>query len=51
MSVTETILIITLIIGIIILLVITTFIRKGIEETTFNKFKDLDLDEGREKVL
>jgi predicted Holliday junction resolvase-like endonuclease len=44
MSVTETILIITLIIGIIILLVITTFIRKGIEEMTFNKFKDIEQD-------
>src|SRR4051812_16053896 len=44
MSVTETALIITIIIGIIALLVITTFIRKGIEETTFKKFKDMEHD-------
>jgi predicted Holliday junction resolvase-like endonuclease len=44
MSLTETVLIITLIIGIIALLVITTFIRKGIEETTFKKFKDIEHD-------
>jgi len=44
MSVTETILIITLIIGIIILLVVTTLIRKGIEDTTFKKFKDIEQD-------
>jgi predicted Holliday junction resolvase-like endonuclease len=44
MTVTETILIITLILGIIVLLAIMTFIRKKIEETIFNKFKDLEHD-------
>jgi len=44
MSVTETVFIITIIIGIIALLVIATFIRKGIEETTFKKFKDIEHD-------
>jgi len=42
MSGTEPILIIILIIGIIILLVITAFIRKGIEETMFKKFKNIE---------
>ena len=44
MSATETTLIISLIVGIIALLVITTFVRKGIEETTFKRFKDIEQD-------
>lgn len=44
MSVTETILIITLIISIIALLAITTFVRKTIEETIFKRFKDIEQD-------
>lgn len=44
MSATETILTTALIIGIITLLIITTFVRKRIEETTFKKFKDIEQD-------
>ena len=44
MSITETIVVIALILGIIVLFTIMTFIRKGIEETIFNKFKDLEQD-------
>lgn len=42
MSDTETLLIITLIIGIIVILLVTTFLRKKIEETTFKKFKNIE---------
>lgn len=44
MSATETTLIISLIAGIIALLVLTTFVRRGIEETTFKRFKDIEQD-------
>lgn len=44
MSPTETNLIIALIIGIIALLIIATFVRKGIEENTFEKFKNIEQD-------
>ncbi len=44
MSLEETILIVILIIGIVILLIITTYIRKGIKENTFSKFKEIEKD-------
>jgi len=44
MNIEDSIIVVSLIFGIIVILIITNYIRKSIEETILNRFKDLEAD-------